>query len=97
MGARRRSKSRNGDFFVECHSAMLGEHSAPGVGSGGCIFGVRKRRGANPVAGLIAFSRAKRARLSAAKFGSGALDRLVLYVGNMEWSLFSVLNLISRG
>ena len=97
MGARRGSKSRNGDFFVECHSAMLGEHSAPGVGSGGCIFGVRKRRGANPVAGLIAFSRAKRARSPAGNFVSGALDRLVLYMGNMECGSFLVLNLISRG
>ena len=80
---------------------MLGEHSAPGVGSGGCIFGVRKRRGANPVAGLIAFLRACRARSSAGNFVSGALDRLVLYMGNMEWSLFLVLNfeglILARG
>ena len=97
MGARGGSKSRNHDFFVECHSRMLGEHRKARVRSGGCIFGVRKRRGANPVAGLIAFSRAKRACLSAANFAPETFVRLVFYVGNMEWPSFSVLNLISRG
>ena len=84
MGARGGSKSRNFDFILDCHPGMLGEHRTARVCSGGCDFGVRKFRGAQLAAGLIAFSRAKRARFSAANFVAETRDRLVLYMGSME-------------
>ena len=62
---------------------MFREHNAPVGRCARADLAARKRRGANPVSGLIASSAAEYARAFAAEFGAEARDRLVLYVGNM--------------
>ena len=87
---------KNSRFFVGSLCHMLREHNAP-VGRSALVdFGVRK---CGTVETLVVFnetSSAVIARSSAAVFAPEALERLVLYVRNMEWHLFPASFLFSR-